>query len=243
MSWAAHDLEPYLIRAEFAAKISLPFCIFGSYSPDLLTKWAVYGLDFSGNKHIVADPVQLHRGFPGVGFTHSLLFPVVIALIIWAWSKHRIWAVSFLIGAWAHIFSDTLDSVGVMLLWPLTDWHLHFDVWQYVGQVGRRNDAVAYYTSFGGLWDAFWAAWLLLRWRTLTTAVFVSDVYPRDPFWPAIRRRFGMAAALTFYRTSAFFGLTSLVAWTTWAIFVNDFHPNFDWTLGGPQWAPRQGPP
>ncbi len=54
----------------------------GSYSPDILTKWSVYGLDFSGNAKLVDDPVQLHRGFPGVGFTHSLLFGVVLGAII-----------------------------------------------------------------------------------------------------------------------------------------------------------------
>ena len=76
VSWAAHDLEPYLFRAKLGGAISLPLCLVGSYSPDILTKWAVYGLDFSGNAKIVDDPVQLHRGFPGVGFTHSLLFGV-----------------------------------------------------------------------------------------------------------------------------------------------------------------------
>ena len=48
------------------------------------------------------------------------------------------WAFSFVLGAWAHVFSDTLDSVGVMLFWPLTDWHMHFDVWEYVGEAGRK---------------------------------------------------------------------------------------------------------
>ncbi len=243
MSWAAHDLEPYLLRAKLGAAISVPFCIVGSYSPDIFTKWAVYGLDFAGTKHIVDDPVQLHRGFPGVGFTHTLLFPLIIAGLIFLASKKRLWAVSFLIGAWAHVFSDTLDSVGVMVLWPLTDWHMHFDVWEYVGEAGRRTDAIAYYTSFGGVWDAFWAVWLLARWRTLTTAVFVREIYPSDPFWPWARRKLGMAGALAIYRASAFFGFTSIVAWTLWAIFVNDVHNSFDWTLHGPQWAPRQGPP
>lgn len=243
MSWAAHDLEPYLLRAKLGTSISVPFCIMGSYSPDILTKWAVYGLDFAGNRHITDDPVQLHRGWPGVGFTHSLIFGVVIAAIIMLWSRHRIWAVSFLIGCWAHIFSDTLDSVGVMLFWPLTDWHLHLDVWQYVGEAGRRHDAVAYYTSLGGVWDVFWAVWLAFKWRTLTTKHFADKIYPHDPFWPWAKRKMGMIGALTIYRASAFFGFVSIIAWTLWALFVNDFHPSFDWSLGGPQWAPKVGPP
>ena len=243
MSWAAHDLEPYLIKAKLGAAISVPFCLLGSYSPDLFTKWAVYGLDFSGNAKIVDDPVQLHRGFPGVGFTHSLLFALVVTGLIMWWSKHKIWAVSFLIGAVAHILSDTLDSVGVMLFWPLTDWHLHFDAWQYVGEAGRRKDAIAYYTSFGGVWDIFWAGWLALRWRVLTTAYFDAEVAPKDPLWPILRRKLGRNVSLTVYRASAFFGFVSIVAWMAWALFVNDFEPRLDWSWGGPQWAPRQGPP
>lgn len=243
MSWAAHDLEPYLIKAKLGAAISVPFCLFGSYSPDMFTKWAVYGLDFAGTKELVSDPVQLHRGFPGVGFTHTLIFPLVIAGIILLLSKHRIWAVSFLIGGFAHVLSDTLDSVGVMLFWPITDWHAHLDVWEYVGQAGRRQDAIAYYTSLGGAWDLFWAGWLALRWRVLTTAYFEAEVAPKDPLWPWLRRKAGNAVALTLYRASAFFGFVSIVAWMLWALFVNEFHPHLDWHLGAPSWAPRQGPP
>lgn len=243
MSWAAHDLEPYLLRHHMGAIISIPFCLIGSYSPDILTKWAVYGLDFSGNKPVVDDPIQFHRGWPGVGFTHGLLFPVVVGLLIYWLSKHKSWGISFVLGAWAHSLSDTLDSVGVMLFWPFSDMFVHFDVWQYVGDEGRRLDAVAYYTSLGGVWDAFWAVLLLSRWRMLTTAYFEREIFPSDPFWPWAKRKVGMVGCLTIYRTSAFFGLTALVAWTVWALFVNDFHPSFDWSLGGPQWAPKVGPP
>ena len=100
-----------------------------------------------------------------------------------------------------------------------------------------------YYTSFGGLWDIFWAAWLATRWRMLTTAYFVKEIYPTDKFWPWIHGKLGMIGALTVYRSSAFFGFVSIVSWIIWAIFVNDFHPSFDWTWGGPQWAPKVGPP
>lgn len=130
-----------------------------------------------------------------------------------------------------------------MLFWPITDWHMHFDVWEYVGEAGRQKDAIAYYTSLGGAWDAFWVILFLFTWRRLRTGHFLSEVAPHDPLWPWLIGRTNMAVALTVYRASAFFGVASVVAWFVWALFVNDFHPHLDWSLGGPQWAPRVGPP
>lgn len=243
MSWAAHDIEPYLIRLKIGGAISLPFCILGSYSPDILTKWAVYGLDFSGNAKLVDDPVQLHRGWPGVGFTHSLFFGIAVAALIYFFSRSRMWSVSFLVGSWAHIFSDTLDSVGVMLFFPLTEWHAHLDVWQYVGQAGRQVDAIAYYTSLGGAWDILWAAWLLIHWRMLTADYFHREIAPKDHFWTWLGRKSSETVMLTVYRASAFFGFASIIGWFLWVLFVNDLHATLDWSLGGPQWTPRVGPP
>ncbi len=243
MSWAAHDLEPYLFRLKLGGAVSLPFCLLGSYSPDILSKWAVYGLDYAGNAKLVGDPIQLHRGFPGVGFTHSLLFGVVIGLIILALSKNKMWAFSFVLGSWAHVLSDSLDSVGVMLFWPLTDWHFHLDVWEYVGQAGRKEDAIAYYTSLGGAWDLLWAGWLALNWRMLTRDYFHREIVPKDVFWPWLGRKTGDTFMLTIYRASAFFGFASIIGWFIWALFVNDFHNVIDWSFAAPHWAPRVGPP
>jgi membrane-bound metal-dependent hydrolase YbcI (DUF457 family) len=243
VSWAAHDLEPYLLRAKLGARISIPFCLAGSYSPDILTKWAVYGFGFARHRQLVSDPVQLHRGWPGLGFTHTLFFGIVISSLIFWRSNSRLWAWSFLIGAFAHVLSDTLDSVGVMILFPFSTWHLHLGLWEYVGQAGRARDAVAYYTSFGGVWDVFWAGWLILHWRVLTTSYFRDEVVPSDPFWPWLAGKTNQFVMLTFYRASAFFGIVAIVGWYAWALLVNDFHPHLDWTVGGPQWAPRQGPP
>lgn len=243
MSWAAHDLEPYLFRVKLGGAISLPLCLAGSYSPDIFSKWAVYGLGFAGRHELVSDPVQLHRGFPGMGWTHTLAFGVVIAAIILVWSRNRMWALSFLLGEWAHVFSDTLDSVGVMVLFPFSEWHLHFGVWEYVGQAGRRDDAVAYYTSLGGVWDVLWAGWLAWHWRMFTADYFHSEIVPRDSFWLWLRTKTSSTVMLTVYRASAFFGVGSVIGWYVWALLINTFHPHLDWSFGGPQWAPRQGPP
>jgi membrane-bound metal-dependent hydrolase YbcI (DUF457 family) len=243
VSWAAHDLEPYLFRAKLGGVISLPLCLLGSYSPDIMTKWAVYGLGFSKHEALVSDPVQLHRGFPGVGFTHSLAFGMALAGLVFLLSRTWTWAFSFLLGAWAHVFSDTLDSVGVMLFFPFSTWHLHFGVWEYVGEAGRKADAIAYYTSLGGVWDLLWAAWLALHWRMFTASHFHGEIVPRDSFWLWLRTKVSDPVMLTVYRASAFFGVASILGWYVWALFVNDFHAALDWSIGGPQWAPRVGPP
>jgi membrane-bound metal-dependent hydrolase YbcI (DUF457 family) len=243
MSWAAHDLEPYLLRAKLGGRISLVFCLFGSYSPDILTKWAVYGLGWSTHEALLSDPVRFHRGWPGAGFTHTPFYGMLIAGVILLITRKKLWAVSYLIGAVAHDLSDALDSVGIMPFWPISDWFLHVDLWEYGGEIGRRKDAVAYYTSLGGVWDAFWAIWLLRYWRMFTVTYFRQEIVPADPFWGWLQRWTSETVMLTVYRTSAFFGYASIIGWYIWALGVNQFHPHLDWTPGGPHWLPRQGPP
>jgi hypothetical protein len=43
-----------------------------------------------------SDQVLFHRGWPGVGFTHSLLYGVVIAFLLWRFAGSKTWAISFL---------------------------------------------------------------------------------------------------------------------------------------------------
>jgi hypothetical protein len=224
------------------ARISLVFCLLGSYSPDVLTKWAVYGFGFSHHDALLSDPVKFHRGWPGAGFTHSPAYGLLISGLILLLSRNRVWAFSYLLGAVAHDLSDTLDSVGVMLFFPLSTWHLHLNLWEYVGEVGRAHDAVAYYTSLGGVWDAFWAVWLLRYWRMFSTRYFREEIAPSDPFWAWMGRYTGESVMLTVYRSSAFFGYASIIGWYIWVLFVNTYHPHLDWSFGGPGWAPRQGP-
>ena len=187
------------------------------------------------------DPVQLHRGFPGVGFTHSLLFGVVLRAIIFLMSRNQMWTFSFLLGAWAHVFSDTLDSVGVMLFWPLTDWHMHLDVWEYVGQAGRKEDAIAYYTSLGGrlgppLGGLAGAPLAHVHRRALPP----RDRPPRHASGCWLRTKASDPVMLTLYRASAFFGVASIIGWYVWALLVNDFQAAVDWTPGGPAVGPAR---
>ena len=44
MSWAAHDVEPYAIQWHMRLKVAFVPLLIGSYSPDMMTKWFVYGI-------------------------------------------------------------------------------------------------------------------------------------------------------------------------------------------------------
>src|SRR5437660_10534968 len=98
MSWAAHDLEPYAIQKHTGLKVAFVPLLLGSYSPDMMSKWFVYGIHLGPWDLKAHNPAQFHRGWPGVGFTHSLLYGVVICLLLWKGAGSKTWGISFLIG-------------------------------------------------------------------------------------------------------------------------------------------------
>src|SRR5437773_537874 len=164
-------------------KVAFVPLLIGSYSPDMMTKWFVYGIHLGPWDLKASDPAQFHRGWPGFGFTHSLIYGVAIGLILWKVFDSKLWAVSFLIGQWAHALTDTGDTVGTMLLFPWT-FHFHLDAWAYAGQTGRMTDAAAYFSGLGSMWDAVWIVYGLISWRVVTGAYFDSYIYRADAFWP-----------------------------------------------------------
>lgn len=115
MSWAAHDLEPYVIQKHAGLRIAFLPLLAGSYAPDIASKWFVYGVTLFGAELKADDPAQFHRGWPGVGFTHSLAFGIAAALVIFALTRSRVWALSFMVGQWAHALTDIGDTVGMEL--------------------------------------------------------------------------------------------------------------------------------
>ena len=121
MSWAAHDLEPYVIQKELGKRVAFVPLLVGSYAPDLLSKWFVYGVTLAGFELKADNPAQFHRGWPGFGFTHSLTFGVLVGLLLYLVWRNKVVAYSFVIGQWAHALTDIGDTVGTMLFFPFTD--------------------------------------------------------------------------------------------------------------------------
>jgi membrane-bound metal-dependent hydrolase YbcI (DUF457 family) len=235
MSWAAHDFEPYVIQKHFGRRIAFMPLLLGSYAPDMVTKWFVYGVGVFGYELKASDPAQFHRGWPGVGFTHSLTFGVVVALIIYLVWRQPVIAYSFLIGQWAHALTDIGDTVGTMLFFPFTTHLFSVGAWAYAGQTGRQIDAGAYYSGLGFVWDGVWFAWAVVSWRVLTRDYFRREVLVGDPFFAWAARWLSEPFLLAVYRAAFFYGACRWVAWLVWAHVVRSFR--FDISWGGPHWV------
>jgi membrane-bound metal-dependent hydrolase YbcI (DUF457 family) len=236
VSWVAHDVEPYVIQKHLGRRIAIVPLLLGSYAPDMATKWFVYGAGVFGVELKADDPAQFHRGWPGVGFTHTLAFGLLVGGLIYLVFRSRIWAVSFVVGQWAHALTDTLDTVGTMLLFPFTDHLFAAGAWAYAGQTGRYTDAGAYFSGLGFVWDGVWLVWGVLGWRVLTRAYFRETILPADPLWQKASRYLSETTLLAIYRISFFYGACRWIAWLVWAHVVRSFA--FDLSWGGPKWVP-----
>lgn len=241
MSWATHDLEPYVFQRKLGIAVAIVPLLIGSYSPDILSKWFVYGVDVFGI-HLKADtPAEFHRSWPGVGFTHSLFYGAAVAGLIYLVTKSKVWAVSFLIGNWAHDISDVGDTMGTMLLFPFTTHLFSIDAWAYAGQYGRETDAAAYFSGLGFVWDGFWVVCALLSWRVVTTDYFRSVIVPADPLVIGrLVRRYPEGLIIVLYRAMFFYGIARWTAWLIWAHVVNDYPVDLSW--GGPHWVDAAQP-
>jgi membrane-bound metal-dependent hydrolase YbcI (DUF457 family) len=188
-------------------------------------------------------PAEYHRGWPGVGLTHSLAFGVVAALVVLAVTRHRGWAIGVLIGEWAHVLTDTFDSVGTMAFFPFTTQHYSVGAWAYAAQQGRYGDAAAYYSSLGVVWDVVWLGVALWGFEVFTSRYFAEEVEPADPAWGWLRRRFGLSdiALRAVYRAWFVYGAARVVAWFLWARLVNPRRgvETVDFSWGGPAWVDK----
>ena len=237
MSWAAHDLEPYVVQKHLGKRVAFVPLLVGSYAPDLLSKWFVYGVTLVGVELKADVPAQFHRGWPGVGFTHSLVFGVLVGLLLYLVWRNKVVAYSFVIGQWAHALTDTGDTVGTMLLFPFTDHLFAAGAWAYAGQTGRYVDAGAYFSGLGFVWDGIFVVWAILSWRVLTRGYFRTTVMAADPFWRWAGRHLSETTLVALYRASFFYGVARWTAWLLWAHVVRSFA--FDLRWGGPRWVPR----
>ncbi|MCP3881892.1 MAG: metal-dependent hydrolase [Sulfitobacter sp.] len=230
MSWAAHEFENYFIQKHVGVKASFLAVVLGTQAPDLFTKSFVYASN---------DPARFHRSWPGVGFTHSLIFGFALAVLVLAVTKSRSWAVGILIGQWAHVLTDFADSAGTMPFFPFSTELVTINMWKHAAAEGRYGDAASYYSSLGGLWDVFWLIVVVLFAReALTPRYFRGTVVAADPrVWGWLHRKLHLpeSGLLLIYWGFMFYGLGRLVAWFLYARF--DARADLDLAWGGPSWV------
>jgi membrane-bound metal-dependent hydrolase YbcI (DUF457 family) len=243
MSWAAHELESVVLHKHLKAtwRVSYMAILVGALMPDF-TKLPVYGLHIGGLDLLQsADPWQYHRGWPGVGFTHSLMFGIVVGALVYALTRSGPWAIGLALGQWSHVLTDTADSVGCMVFFPFTTQHYSFGMWQYGPQMGRYGDTAAYYSSLGGVWDTFWLLILVLFAREALGRRYFHDVVePADPLWGRLRRLgLGDLVLRTIFRAYVVYGACRIAGWFLWARLVNPDRgvQVLDWSWGGPSWV------
>lgn len=241
MSWAAHDFETYVIQKHMGTRVSFLAVVVGTYLPDALTKWWVYGVNKGPIKFGSDNPAQFHRGWPGAGFTHSIIFMVALAGLIFLFTKSKPWSVGVLVGGLAHIITDTSDTVGTLLFWPFYNENISTGLWAYAATVGRYDDAAAYYSSLGFVMDAAWLVIVLLHFNVFREKYFWDVVVQADVrVWTRIGNVLPDRAMLALYRAGMFYGFTRLIFWSIWTHIVQGagIYQGWDLSLGGPWWVP-----
>lgn len=251
MSWGAHQFEIYAVQAHLPKKMRGKVSFFGiwlgDFTPDFLSKFWVYGITIGGTHYGATVPHQWHRGWPGMGFTHTLFVGVVLGALLWLWKRRRALTVGYILGFAAHALTDVNDSVGTMLLFPLATTNWTLETWSYAATIegGKYLDAAAYYSSLGLVMDLFWLGVVLMSWRVLTREFWRTNVVPADAHgWAWLGRYLPEHALLALYRATFFYGLCRVIAWSTWAHLitrpvidgVERFGYPFDLSWTGPWW-------
>lgn len=251
MSWAAHQFEIYAVQAHLPkrmiAKVSFFGIFFGDFTPDFLSKFWVYGFTYKGKHYGSTVPERWHRGWPGMGFTHTLFAGVVIAALIWLWKRNRAFTIGYILGYAAHALTDINDSVGTMLLFPFTTKNWTIGTWSYAATVkgGKYLDGAAYYSSLGLAMDVFWFIVVLFSWRVLTREHWRTQVVPIDArAWAWLGKWIPERGLLALYRATFFYGLCRMISWSAWSHLVARPVINgvkrvgypYDLTWTGPWW-------
>ena len=224
MSWAAHQFEVYAVQAhlpkKMRGKVSFFGIFLGDFTPDFLSKFWVYGITINGKHYGAEVPHQWHRGWPGMGVTHTLFMGIVLTGAFWLWKRNRAFAIGYLLGFAAHVLTDVNDSVGTILLFPLSTLNWTVQTWAYAATIegGKYLDAAAYYSSLGLVMDLFWLVVVLVSWRCLTRDYWRTQVVVADPrVWAWFGKWLPERGLLALYRATFFYGVCRMISWSVWA--------------------------
>jgi membrane-bound metal-dependent hydrolase YbcI (DUF457 family) len=258
LSWAAHQFEVYAVQAhlpkKMRGKVSFWGIWLGDFTPDFLSKFWVYGITINGHHYGAGVPQRWHRGWPGMGFTHTLFLASLVCLGLWLWRRDRALTIGYLFGMAAHVLTDVNDSVGTMLIFPFSTLNWTTQTWAYAAtrSGGKYLDAAAYYSSLGLVMDLFWMFVVLASWRVLTREYWRTEIVPADPHvWSWFGKFLPERGLVALYRATFFYGVARLVAWSTWAHvlarpMINGVRRRgypFDLSWTGPWWLQARSLP
>jgi membrane-bound metal-dependent hydrolase YbcI (DUF457 family) len=201
-------------------KVSFFGIYLGDFTPDFLSKFWVYGVTINGHHYGATNPARWHRGFPGMGITHTVFLGSLITLGIWLWKRNRAFAVGYMLGYAAHALTDINDSVGTVLLFPYSWTNFTVQTWSYAATVegGKYLDAAAYYSSLGFVMDLFWLVVVLFSWRCLTRDYWRTEIVPPDArIWARLAQILPERGLLALYRATFFYGVCRMISWSMWA--------------------------
>jgi len=252
VSWAAHQFEVYAVQShlpkKMRGKVSFFAIFLGDFTPDFLSKFWVYGFTINGTHYGAEIPHKWHRGWPGLGPTHTLFLGIVFTGAIWLWKRNRSFAIGYLLGYAAHALTDVNDSVGTLLLFPFSTQNWTLQTWAYAATIdgGKYLDAAAYYSSLGLVMDLFWLVVVLFSWRCLTRDYWRTQVVVADArTWAWFGKWLPERGLLALYRATFFYGVCRMISWSAWAhLFANPQNiPGvtgrgypFDLSWTGPWW-------
>jgi len=224
LSWAAHQFEVYAVQSHLPKKmrgrVSFFGIFLGDFTPDFLSKFWVYGITINGKHYGAEVPHQWHRGWPGMGVTHTLFMGIVLTVALWLWKRNRAFAIGYLLGYAAHALTDVNDSVGTILLFPFSTLNWTLQTWAYAATIegGKYLDAAAYYSSLGLVMDVFWLVVVLVSWRCLTRDYWRTQVVVADArTWAWFGKWLPERGLLALYRATFFYGLCRMISWSAWA--------------------------
>ena len=191
----------------------------GDFLPDFLSKFWVYGITIGERHYGASVPHQWHRGWPGMGVTHTVTFGLVVAAFVWLWRRNRAVTVGVALGCVVHVVADLGDTAGVMLLFPFSTASFTLALWAYGATSAAGSTWTPRRTTAASAWSptSSGCSGSSCSWRALTRDHWLAEVVPAEP---GLWRRLGTMperALLALYRGLFFFGLCRMIAWTLWA--------------------------
>ena len=167
MSVTAHYTEQYVIIRHFPF-LNFRWLVLGSAFPDAL---------FFDRILMFTVDLAMHRDYL-FGWFHSLSFPLAIAIVVF-FIFGKMPGISFLIGGWLHVLTDTLDVLGIKLFWPFIEKKFSVGIFPWTDGSILYDLRVYFTTPLSAAFEVFFLVWAILIVRKFKGKTFFHKIlYP-----------------------------------------------------------------